>query len=182
MATITINFDLIVLYMVAANVVAILSYVLIWKEKARRAALNTARATAAILDYFQHSEIEVNVECISRLEGKRFVAIIESQPLKRFRYSHIVEINLCSHVERTCGLILEKVYWRFPIDLSAEALMATQNPDDGLSIEAPDEYINGRMLLQKAKNEYSVMPATWKQFEEAVNALDGELAQATREE
>jgi hypothetical protein len=172
MATITINFDLIVLYMVAANVIAILAYVLFMKEKTRRVEQNIARITTTIIDYFQHGDISIRVECISRFGGKRFVAIIESKPLKRFRYSHIVEINLCNHIEQTCGLILEKVYWRFPVSLSPDSVMSTENAnEDSLPLDIQDEYINEQLLQQKAKDEYSVKPATWRQFEEAVKDM-----------
>lgn len=172
MTTISISFDLVVLYLVAANVVAILAYVLYIKEKSRRVEQNISRIKTTIIDYFQHGDVNISVECISRLGGKRFVANIESRPLKRFRYSHIVEINLCNHIEQTCGLILEKVYWRFPVSLSADSAIATENAnEDSLSLDIQDEYINEQLLQQKAKDEYSVVPATWRQFEEAVKDM-----------
>lgn len=181
MTTITINFDLVVLYLVAANVIAILAYVLTLKQRARRTDQNIARISAAIIDYFRHSEVEISVECLSRLGGKRFIAIIDSPPLKRFRYSHIVETALCSHIEKTCGVILEKVYWRFPINLPAEALASIQNAtEEMLSLDSHDEYINERLLHQKTKAEYSVAPATWAQFEEAVHDLANKPSQAAK--
>jgi hypothetical protein len=181
MTTITISFDLVVLYLVAANVIAILSYVLVLKQRAQRAQQDITRISAAILDYFRHSEVEINVECISRLGGKRFIAIIDSPPLKRFRYSHIVETALCSHIEKSCGVILEKVYWRFPINLPADALTAIQNATgEVLSPDGQDDYINERLLQQKAQVEYSVVPATWTQFEEAVNDLAHKPSQAEK--
>jgi len=52
---------------------------------------------------------------LTLIEGmKRFVTLIESQPLKRFRYSNVLENNLIAHIYQKTGNTVEKIFWRFP--------------------------------------------------------------------
>ena len=87
MMTVTFTADLTILYFVAANIVGILAYVLILKHRMRTQARRQAMLAAQIVEYFRHSGAEVRVNCIPGPDGRRFIAIIDSEPLKRFRYS-----------------------------------------------------------------------------------------------
>ena len=167
---VSITFELTILYLVAINAIAVLVYVLILKYRARRVAENLTALSAAIVDYFQHSDTVVRAECISKLGGKRFIAFVDSEPLKRFRYSHIVEISLRMYVQKLCGLELEKVYWRFPVKVArGEALpdAAVGNEEELATDE--DNYLNERLLLRKARSEYEVHDTSWEKYQEALH-------------
>ena len=141
------------------------------KHRARVAARRQATLAAAIVEYFRHSGAEVRAECLGRPGGKRFIAIVDSEPLKRFRYSHIVEVSLSNHVYKACGIELERVYWRFPVRMPAQTPVA----EGEVAAPVPpteqneDDYINDRLLRLKTEAEYKVSPASWEQFEEAVH-------------
>ena len=166
MMTVTFTADLTILYFVAANIVGILAYVLILKHRMRTQARRQAMLAAQIVEYFRHSGAEVRVNCILGPDGRRFIAIIDSEPLKRFRYSHIVEMSLCNHVFKSCGIEIDRVYWRFPVKASAHASEASETPEASAS---GDSYINDRLLRLKSEAEYQVSPASWEQFEAAVH-------------
>ncbi len=163
MMTVTLTADLTILYFVAANIVGILAYVLILKHRMRTQTRRQAMLAAQIVDYFRHSGAEVRVTCIPGPDGRRFIATIDSEPLKRFRYSHIVEMSLCNHVFKTCGIEIDRVYWRFPVKASVQAPEASASEDS---------YINDRLLRLKSEAEYQVSPASWEQFEAAVHEED----------
>jgi hypothetical protein len=168
---VSITFDLTMLYLVAMNVIALLLYVLIMKYRARRVEQNRIALSGAIVDYFQHSDTVVSAECISKLGGKRFIAFVDSEPLKRFRYSHIVEVSLRMYVHKLCGLELEKVYWRFPLKITRDAASAEKavgNADELATDE--DTYLNERLLQLKAHSEYEVNDISWEKFQKALHA------------
>src|SRR3569833_1196810 len=78
------------------------------REKQRAMAMNKA-----IAQYFQKSGVQVSVECV--LSGKHsYTAFIESEPMKQFRLSHIIETTLRDYLHNLHRLTLDKVYWRFP--------------------------------------------------------------------
>lgn len=154
MLTMTVTFDLTMLYFVAANFIAILVYVLIIKHKARSEKRNVSAITTAISEYLRKYEVAVSVGSI-RLQGnKLYTAFVESEPSKRFRLSHIVETNLRDHVQQACGLKLEKVYWRFPI-----------NPDEQVKARW-DKYLNEGLLNL---SNYELEDSSIEMFQEASN-------------
>jgi hypothetical protein len=114
--TTAIAFDLSLLYFVAANVVLIVGYVLVIRHKARQKKERSATMTACILEYFRVFRVNISVTCIA-LEGNRhFTAVIECEPVKRFRLSHLIEMRLRDHVHASCSLKLDNVYWRFIVN------------------------------------------------------------------
>jgi len=144
MLIVTATFDLTILYFVAANVIAILGYVLIILHRKRALHRNVTVVANVITDYFRDSGAEVAVECIGRPGGRHFVALISSKPTKRFRHSNIVQIVLATHVRKTCGLELEKVYWCFPIKTKQETSQrdtATASSDMPATVGRYDEYV-----------------------------------------
>ena len=161
--TVTFTFDLMLLYLVAINVIAILAYVLFVKERNRRLRKRTAQLTAFIADYFRQSGVGVIVECLPRRNSKRYVAIIDSEPQKRFRYSHIVEISLHNHVAKALGIELERVYWRFPI--MARQLSGTE--ETIAPIETKDDYLSEGLSQIKGHPGYAISEGSWEQFSAA---------------
>jgi hypothetical protein len=113
--TATITFDLSMLYFVAVNVLAILAYVLTVKYRSRRNQRNREVLTNAVVQYFKITGVEVSVRCVSLLNNKHFIAFVDSEPMKRFRLSHMIEKSLMDHISATSDLRLDTVYWRFII-------------------------------------------------------------------
>ena len=164
---ISVTFDLRILYLIAASVVLLLGYAAMVKYRARQSERNVDMLSAAIVEYFRQSSVAVAVECLSKAGGQRFVAFIDSEPLKRFRYSHIVEIGLRKYVAQICGLELEKVYWRFPVRITRDAEPTTQPVADADKLATDeDSYMNERLLRLKVGNEYEVKNVSWEQFEQ----------------
>lgn len=152
MITATVTFELTILYFVAANVIGILAYVLYVKYQSRRHVRHTRLITKAILAYLRITEVKVSVQCISPEVNKNFIAFIESEPMKRFRLSHLVEATLRDHVRATCGLELDRVYWRFIV----KEKMA----------EGDDEYMR-ESLRAMVHSKYEISDGSIEMFEAA---------------
>lgn len=164
--TVTLAFDLAVLYLVAANVIAILAYVLVLRHRARRQQNGTQAVQTAIVDYFRADAIEVSVEAIPRPGGKSYIAFIESEPMKRFRYSHIIEIALRMHIRHACNLELERIFWRFPIRGKGQAAEAAVREME-ITDDEHDEYIREGLDLKKEKG-YDINESSWEEFEKTI--------------
>jgi hypothetical protein len=147
-------------------------YVYAGQHRQRKAASEADRVAASVLDYFARSGAQVRVQC-HHLQGC-VVVLVESEPLKRFRYSHIVEASLISHVEKTLGVHVDRVYWRFPLPVGAASVQDTADLRPANSV---DEYVVER-VNNKARTgpEYNVAEDTWEQFEKArqVEPSDGD--------
>ena len=110
---------------------------------------------AAIRDYFRKSGVAVSASA-TRLDGStHYTAMVESEPMKRFRLSHLVEKSLVEHVRKACDLELEKVYWRFPIS-------STPQPVDN-----KDAYINEGLMNLNDLSNYEVVDSSIEMFTEA---------------
>ncbi len=164
--TVTVAFNLSLLYLVAVNVIAMLGYVLVLKRRARRMERNTAAVTKAIVDYFHADGIGVAVEAIPRPGGKSYIAFVESEPMKRFRYSHIIEITLRMHVRHECGVELERIFWRFPIRGKGQAAEAAIREME-ITDSDQDEYIRQGLDLKKERG-YDIHEASWEEFEKTI--------------
>lgn len=167
--TVTVIFDLALLYLVALNLVAILGYVLLLKRRARRLAQNTGKVARTIIEYFRADSIEVAVEAIPRPDGKSYIAFVESEPMKRFRYSHIIEITLRMHIRHACGVELERIFWRFPIRGKGQAAEAAVREMD-IAADEEDEYVREGLDLKKEKG-YDIHESSWEEFENTVTGI-----------
>jgi hypothetical protein len=148
-------------YIVAADVVILLSYVLYIFNKKRLLDKSIKNITVFIEEYFMNTGAEVQVTCF-KLEGnKRFVALIQSEPLKRFRCSYVLENNLITHIYDVTGNTVEKIYWRFPIKLNKDLMMATEKN----SLENDDLYLLDGYAIAEAEKEYKVAEVSWDQYE-----------------
>jgi hypothetical protein len=189
------TFDAIVLplvVLIAANLFGILIYVAVNRVQARREQRNIANVALAIIDYFKRSGVSVACSC-TKLPGKTtYTAFVESEPMKRFRLSHIIEMTLCEHVRKTCGLELGKVYWRFPIkeaeQVKEAAERGTPAPEtkkesvreegkEGAAIGSPehggDEYINEGLEHYKYIPKVEAEELSWEHFEQVSGNTDG---------
>src|SRR6185312_7326408 len=130
--------------------------------------------TDAIIDYFRKSGVGVAVGCTS-MAHNRFTVLIESEPMKRFRLSHIIEATLRDHVKKACGLEVDKIYWRFPIKHPHPA-EETAKDKEGKPKEAhADEYINEGLVNYRHLPKVEAEELSWENFE----AASGKLEQTT---
>ncbi len=172
MLVVTATFDSTIRYFVAANVIAILDYILIIRHRKRALHRNVTVVANAITDYFRDSGAEVAVECIGRPGGRQFVALISSKSTKRFRHSNIVEIFLTTHVRKTCSLELEKVYWCFSIKTKQETSQrdtATASSDMPATVGGDDEYVEEDLANLGQLPGYGVKVLSLKKYQEFVN-------------
>lgn len=160
MLTLTVSLDSLSLYIVAADIVLLLSYVLYIFHGKRRLEKSIEDITDFIKDYFMHTGAEVQVTCFKLDGNRRYVTLIESQPLKRFRYSNVLESNLIGHVFKVTGNVIEKIYWRFPVQLNQNAIAVEEktNTEDDL-------YFSEVHTLAESRAEYNVNEVSWDEFE-----------------
>jgi len=167
MLTITATFDLTILYFVAATVICILVYVLVSKRRARRAQHELDFLTATVIDFFHSSGEQVAVQCISEPGGGRFVALIDSMPSKRFRYSHVVAVILANHVRKACGVELERIYWRFPLKAIREESQEQAASAEAQSLVSDTEkYLAEGLRRLNQLPQYEVTESSWDKFQE----------------
>lgn len=152
---------------VSAGLLASLTYVVMLKRRVHREERNIAAVKALIIDYFRKTGVEVAVDCTRLAGNQRFTALIESEPMKRFRLSHIIEMTLRDHIQKSCGLELEKIYWRFPIKEAAREASAAPLVPGTKPAEGSDEYINEGLVHYKDLPKMEVTEISWDKFEEA---------------
>jgi len=167
----------------ALGFLAMLAYVAASKAKAGRGKKDTVVVSKVMVEYFRKTGVEVAVTCVNLGDSKRFTAFVESEPMKQFRLSHIIEMTLRDHVQKTCGKELDKVFWRFPIKVTREAVSkggaapaataggnAAAPAATAKKIEGADDYINEGLVHYKdlPKSEATEIP--WEIFEEAANS------------
>jgi len=145
MMTMTVTFDLTLVYFVAINITAILAYVLFVKYRARSEKREGARLSDAIFEYFEIGGSKVGVSCVRLPMRSSFSAFIEAEPLRQFRLSHLVEIALRKHLQETRGMKVGKIFWRFPIAGASEDLLRSSNKELG------DQYMD--MGLERLQNQ-----------------------------
>ena len=87
--------------------------------------------------------------------------LIESEPLKRFRYSNILENNLINHVHKVTGNTVEKIYWRFPVQISQQTILPYET-----SSASDDDYFSQEPDKIKPQSGYGVAEISWEEFED----------------
>ncbi len=138
------------------------AYVHAGQRKQRKAIADTRRIAHAVKEYFARSSAEVSAQCI-HIHG-RFLILLESEPLKRFRYSHIVEASLISHVEKGLGLHVDHVFWRFPLPVGPSS---THDKANIKPASREDDCIIQGIREAKTNPGYHVAEDSWDQFEKA---------------
>lgn len=164
MLTFTITLDSLAFYIVVFDIVALLAYVL-WifqRNRTKERAIKTI--SDFIVQYFSNSGTAVSVT-ITPSKNKNFIAMVESEPLKRFRYSNIIESNLISHILKLTGYVVEKIYWRFPVMLAKDTVVTLEGDEQAERERERDLYFEEPALAQ-SHFEYKVAEVSWDQFEE----------------
>lgn len=163
------------LSVVIAVFLAIASCLAVTHVKAQRRQRQVILLNTTIRDYFRHSGVEVSVDSIRLGEDARFTAFVESEPMKRFRLSHIIEMTLRAHVAKTCALELDKIYWRFPIKEAAAPAAGADKPSE----QEKDDYINEGLVTYRHLPKVDVQEIPWEKFEEFTTA-DPNVAPGTQ--
>jgi hypothetical protein len=165
MVTIAATFDLTLLYFVAANVLCLLGYVLVIKHRERAILRKKTLVAKVVVDYFRDGGSVVGAECMARNKGRRFVVLISTRPNRRFRNSHVVEFALTTHVRKTCGLDLEKVYWCFPVKEKPDAAQREAAPEGSTLAMKGDEYFDEESFTHSKPPGYRVRELSRERFE-----------------
>ncbi len=157
-------------------VLVMLAYLVREKRRVARSRKQLDVVSAVLVEYFRKAGVGVSAGCVN-LQGSRFTAFVESEPMKQFRLSHIIEIALRDHVQKTCGLELDKIYWRFPIKVAPRESTAG-NTEPGKRIEGADDYINEGLVHYKDLPKPEATEIPWEKFEEAavLEAKNAEVA------
>lgn len=142
--------------------VGAMAYARAAQRKQGKVAIDGERIAASVMEYFARSGAKVGAQC-HPVQG-RFLVLVESEPLKRFRYSHIVEASLIGHVEKALGLQVDRVFWRFPLPVGAAT---AQDTADLKPAVREDEYVTQGVRQAMANSEYHVAEDSWDQFEKA---------------
>jgi hypothetical protein len=163
------GFAIIVFGVMAVALVGMLGVVLEPRLKLRRVQREADIISATIRDYFLKNGVKVSVACVRLPAATGYTVVVESEPMKRFRLSHLIELTLIDHVAKTCGLGLVEVYWRFPIRKIADSAPAAgasgkENGDDDFEADP---------MAHKPAVAYDVMEVTWETFEEAQSSGRG---------
>lgn len=167
MFTLTLSLDSLSMYIVALDIIVLLSYVLYVFNKKRLIENAVNKISEFIADYFMSSGAEVRVTCIKVDGDKRFVVMIESKPLKRFRYSNVLESNLISHAYKITGNTIEKIYWRFPIEADrTDSAETVRGQNSEVANTEDDLYFADAYERAKAQAEYKVSELTWDEYAE----------------
>lgn len=163
LATVSVAFNLPALYFVAAIVTIVTIQLARKKRRQRRVDRAQGALADAITQYFSHLDIEVTASCFSLLGSRRFITVVESEPIKKFRHSFIIEQALVRHLAKTTGQQVEKIYWRFPFTAATEEpaeAPATLDLTDPYHAEGPAQaWINAG---------YRVEDTSWESYEKAV--------------
>jgi hypothetical protein len=158
-------------------IIGILAFAGSVQIKARRRRRDVNAIRVVIVDYFRRSGVAVSVECADCEGNGLFTAMVESEPMKRFRLSHIIERTLREHVRKTCGLDLDRIYWRFPVKEAVQAAAAPSKIDktEGPGVtsdekkqphDTSDEYINEGLENYRHIPQPEVTELPWETFEE----------------
>ncbi|MBI4989968.1 MAG: hypothetical protein HZC23_14225 [Rhodocyclales bacterium] len=172
--TVTIAFDLTLLTLVGLNLLGILAYVGTIKLRAHRLARARQRIVETVAAYFSRTGLAVKAEVVSLPDSEHFIVIADTEPLKRLRHSHIVELVLIEEVKKATDFVVERVFWRFPLParegaaLGAPEQAATVPP----SAEAGDAYLAEGLARLRTPEGLEVGEDSWAHFQEAVQLHD----------
>jgi hypothetical protein len=196
----TISIEVVIILLAVAIALALTVCFVILKKKMRHEQRLVRVVSYVVREYFQKSGLEVTVSCVTLDLGKSFTVFIESEPMKRFRLSHIIESTLRDHVKKNCGLALDKVYWRFPIkdtqqgaaasgvrternvkedtqgnskvDSAHKDLDTSQGGNENKVVEEADNYINEGLVHYKNLPIVEVTELSWENFEEIATSAE----------
>jgi hypothetical protein len=142
-----------------AMALAVAVFAAVLRLRAQAADRKIQVISAAITEYFRKSDIKVTVTGLKAPDSERFVILIESEPMKQMRLSHIIETSLRDLMHNLHKIELDKIYWRFPIKQRPEGAQPGDDKKRGL-----DEYIT-EGLSYRHLPKAEVMESSWENFE-----------------
>lgn len=174
------------LALLAVLIIGIVAYLATTRNAVAKRKRGTATIRATIVEYFRRSGVTVAADCVLTEDG-RYTALVESEPMKRFRLSHIIEMTLREHVRKAAGVELDKIYWRFPVK---EAVQAAAVPAAAGAVpgqpkpaetagkadkadkpdELSDDYINEGLEHYRHIPKPEVDELPWEVFEQVATA------------
>lgn len=169
--TVTIAFDLTLLTLVGLNLLGIVAYVGMLKLRAHRLARAKQRIVEAVAAYFVKTGLAVRAEVIPLPASEHFIVIADTEPLKRLRHSHIVELVLIDEVKKATDLVVERVFWRFPLPAREGAALGAPEQTVAMppSVVAGDAYLAEGLARLRAPEGLEVHEDSWAHFQEAVH-------------
>src|SRR3989344_2433240 len=159
--TVNVTFNVPSLTVVLAALATTLLYAGIIRYRRYRVDRQVDATVRLIVDYFQKHGFDVVARCFSILGGQRFIAAIESPPLKRFRYSHIIESSMILHLQQTAGVTVDKVFWRFPLAWQG----GETSPAAGKIVEEDPYFAEHQARLQQTLSSYQIEDVSWESYQ-----------------
>jgi hypothetical protein len=171
--TVNITFNLALLNFVALVIISILAYVLIIRYKKRKLEQAMALIQRQILAFFGAAGMQVEVTCFSSDYSRKFTVCIDSQPVKKFKFSNLVEMVVIRYIARTTGIAIERVYWRFSLPTEKEGEMLS--PIETVATEGM-EFDDNYDQAETMDDAYKVAETSWDHFEKALHQKEAEKA------
>lgn len=162
---------IVISFLIGAAIAAIATVAM--QNSAKNKKLGEAKAVADVIsEYFQKSRVNVTVRCLADPAGK-LVVLIESEPLKKFRLSYIIEQTLADHVQKTTGQKIDIIFWRFPLQGKeiAEEIKAVVAPPPKPIMEQ-DSYIEQGIAQVREETVYKVDEIPWEKFQSESQRTD----------
>ena len=169
--TVSITFNLALLNFVALVIIGILTYVLVIKYRKRVQEQTMALVRKQILAFFGAAGMQVEVTCFTSDMSRKFTVCIDSQPVKKFKFSNLVEMVLIRYIARTIGVAIERVYWRFSLPTEKEGEMLS--PIDTAATEGM-EFQDNYEQAASLEEAYRVAETSWDRFEQALHEKEAE--------
>lgn len=159
MVTVSIVFNLQALYVVIAAIATLLVYIIYQRIRDGRTRNAMRRVTEAVSNYLKSNSVDAHVTSYPVLGGRRFVVLIEARSSEKLRSSHLVEVAVIDEVRKNAGLVVERVFWRFPVTVLGGEEMQE------------DLYMAPGYQRSRKEEGYTVDETSRQQFEDAVAAL-----------
>lgn len=161
-----------VLLMTSASMLGISIYFGMLKLRAHRLDQVKERIVWVVAAYFAKTGVAVKSEAIALPALGHFILIVDTEPIKRFRYSHIVEMVLIEKVKEATRKTVDSVYWRFPLPVHDEEIVMANESNTRSGPHAPrklDAYLAHGVGLLRAPDGIDVHEDSWAHFQEVVH-------------
>lgn len=163
---VSVAFDLSLLRFVAIVVVTLLAYILLNRYRKRKRDRDMALIRSQILAFFGAAGMQGEVNCFTADDTRKFTVCIDSQPIRKFKFSNLVEMVLIRYLLRTTGIPVERIYWRFSLPTENEGEMLSQI--DTMAAEGVGFKDNFEEEEESKANAYKVVETSWDNFERAL--------------
>jgi hypothetical protein len=146
------------------------------KRAGQKQQIEQAVAKAA-LEYLTRFGVRCGTAAIAVSE-KKIALLVETEPQKKLRFSYIIEQPLKDFVQRTTGLSVRWVYWRFPVSQKpstipeikyreADTLTVMDNRDELPPVAEETATGQGEVDIDEYFQEqaYQIEEVGWEQYD-----------------